>query len=234
MLDALAHLRRRAGLPALSINWGLWENMRHTTEEARRQYEAIGLQRLTSDRALDAMRVAIGSDRAQWSVASIDWAALKNAFQVRRLRPSLDEVGPQERAAANKPATNGRLVERLLAAHERARMEIAVDRVRKHVAEILGTSDPETIPSDQGLFEMGMDSLMSVELKNRLERELGQPLPSTITFNYPCVRALAGYLVSAVVPSVAPTVASKDPEITQMSEDELATLLSARLERASS
>jgi acyl transferase domain-containing protein/acyl carrier protein len=237
MLDALAHTRRGAGLAALSINWGLWEDMRHTTEDARRQYAAIGLQRITSDRALDAMSLALESDRPQWSVASIDWGLLKNAYQVRRERPFLAEVGlqPTAESAPVVVVRTDRLVDRILTADERARLPIAMETVRKHAAEILEISDVHVITPDQGLFEMGMDSLMSVELKNRLEREIGQPLPSTLTFNYPSVRALAGYLVGAA----APAAAVSDPRpgdlaIDDLSEDDLASLLSAHLERSSS
>jgi acyl carrier protein len=180
------------------------------------------------------MSLALATDQAQWTVASIDWTLLKNAFQVRRQRPMLDEVNAQKRTESG-PARVERLVERLLAAHDRARLEIAIERVQQHVAQILERPEPHTIPPDHGLFEMGMDSLMSVELKNRLERELGQPLPSTLTFNYPSVRALAGYVVSVVAPTVqTPNEPPDDPELDQMSEEELASLLSARLEQASS
>jgi myxalamid-type polyketide synthase MxaE and MxaD len=166
MLDALAHTRRSAGLPALSINWGLWEDMRHTTEDARRQYAAIGLQRLASDRALDAMSLALASDRPQWSVASIDWTLLKNAYQVRRERPFLGEVGLQAKARSAEVvvARADRLVERILVADDRARLPIAMETVRKHAAEILEISDVHVIAPIRP-FEMGMDSLMSVELK---------------------------------------------------------------------
>jgi NAD(P)-dependent dehydrogenase (short-subunit alcohol dehydrogenase family)/SAM-dependent methyltransferase/acyl carrier protein len=234
MLDALAYTRRSAGLPALSINWGLWEDMRHTTEDARRHYAAIGLQRIASDRALEAMSVALANEHPQSSVASIDWTLLKNAYQVRRQRPFLSDVGLKAKARS-EPVLTDRLAERILAADERARIPIAMERVRKHAAEILEIPDAHVMSPDQGLFELGMDSLMSVELKNRLEREIGQPLPSTLTFNYPSVRALAGYLVDTLAPSVAVTGdAPHDLARSEMSEDELASLLSAHLERSSS
>jgi acyl carrier protein len=170
-------------------------------------------------------------------VASIDWALLKNAYQVRRERPFLSEVGLQATAesARVEVVRTDRLVDRILTADDRARLPIAMDTVRKHAAEILELSDVHIITPDQGLFEMGMDSLMSVELKNRLEREIGRPLPSTLTFNYPSVRALAGYLVAAAAPAAAVSdPPSGAPAIDDMSEDDLASLLSAHLERSSS
>ena len=57
--------------------------------------------------------------------------------------------------------------------------------------------------ADRGLFEMGMDSLMAVELKSRLEKDTGLSLPSTLTFNYPTINDLAGYLTEQTLPSGA-------------------------------
>ncbi len=233
MLDALSHARRHAGLQSLSINWGLWEEMRHTSEENRRHYAAIGLETITSDRALGAMRTAIESDRAQCAIASIDWTLLKNAYQVKRTRPFLEELGLKVIEAV-QPLQADRLVDRMAALDERGRLQIAVERVQMHVANILEMAESTAVPPERGLFEMGMDSLMSVELKNRLEREMGQSLPSTLTFNYPSVRALAGFLVSSVAPPSAAGPPPGDPSLDQLSEDELASLLSDHLEKSSS
>jgi len=89
-----------------------------------------------------------------------------------------------------------------------------------------------------------MDSLMSVELKSRLEAFVGQPLPSTLTFNYPSIAALADYIESLV----SDTASTRHPEaprrplvraackpaetpLRKMSEDDLAQLLAERLQR---
>ena len=63
--------------------------------------------------------------------------------------------------------------------------------VSGEVAAVLGLDASQPVPLEKGLFELGMDSLMSVELKRRLERGAGRALPSTLTFNYPNVAALA-------------------------------------------
>ena len=103
---------------------------------------------------------------------------------------------------------------------------------------VLGLSEARIDP-DQGLFDMGMDSLMAVDLKTRLEAAVGHRLPSTLTFNYPTVTALAGYLADEVLGSrpaadspaspAAPTPA--DASRDDLSEDELAALLAEKLGR---
>jgi acyl carrier protein len=91
------------------------------------------------------------------------------------------------------------------------------------------------VDTSLGLFEMGMDSLMSVELKRRLEKRSMKQLPSTLTFNYPNIGALAGYLLKLIAPElpVAETVANPGPvsrdQREDLSESELADLLAKAL-----
>ena len=91
---------------------------------------------------------------------------------------------------------------------------------------------------------MGMDSLMAVELKGRLERSLGVPLPSTLTFNYPTIKALTDYLLSEALgfdcagtgkgrsdPVSCRTFYLRNVPSEDLSEDELSLLLLKKLEQ---
>jgi acyl carrier protein len=118
------------------------------------------------------------------------------------------------------------------------------------VAKVLNHPAPAAIDPQQGLFEMGMDSLMSVELKGRLQRGTGLTLPATLTFNYPNIAALTAYLTERLQPAEpdAPTPAPVvDPAPTPaaetgatepvahdaLSDEELTALLFAKLEQLS-
>jgi acyl carrier protein len=116
-----------------------------------------------------------------------------------------------------------------------------VELIRIEAASVLALRADEVDPQ-QGLFEMGMDSLMSVELRARLEKTFGRKFPSTLTFNYPNVQALAGY-VSGLVASQSPAPPSHPkpaqptqqqtqqiPDLDSQSEDELAAILSQALQ----
>ncbi len=116
-----------------------------------------------------------------------------------------------------------------------------LEHVRDAAAAVLGL-DPGRVDLEQGLFDMGMDSLMAVDLKARLEAATGQRLPSTLTFNYPTVTALAGYLTDEVLgaslkPEAAPTPPPSavapvtDASRDDLTEDELAVLLAEKLGR---
>jgi acyl carrier protein len=113
--------------------------------------------------------------------------------------------------------------------------------VRREVAAVLGYGSDDGIPIDRGFFELGLDSLMSVELKRRLEAAVERPLPSTLTFNDPNVAALTAFLMDELFALVAvPTPAAPSPAVApasgarvsdDMSIDELEAELVARLDR---
>jgi len=240
-LDGLAHWRRAQGLPALSVNWGTWEIMRRASESEQRQFAQGGLLPLPVDPALEAMGRLVSAGVAQATLAAVDWAALKPVYETRRRRPLLDELGRAPAGTGPAAAVGGAdLARRYADASPARRRDVVLDHVRDAVARILG-SDARAVDPGQGLFEMGMDSLMSVELKGRLEKAVGRTLPSTLTFNYPNPAALADYLVREVLEPAAPASAEAAPgPVTaipegpdeELSEEELAARLAARLKEA--
>jgi NAD(P)-dependent dehydrogenase (short-subunit alcohol dehydrogenase family)/acyl carrier protein len=241
-LDQVALERAAAGLPALSVNWGTWEDMRLASEEDRRTFVRSGLNPMPSSSALERLERLMGQQAHRKIVAAVDWSVLKPVYEAKRMRPMLAEVTPLlrkttvgESNGADSQAIVGWLREGP-AVEQRDRV---IAYLREQVAAVLGLPEPHTIRLDEGLFDLGMDSLMSVELKNRLESGLEQPLPSTLTFNYPNVGALADYVTNEVLreigatPPAAPTAVgtSTVEELDDMSEDELADLLAARLRK---
>jgi acyl carrier protein len=200
--------------------------------------------------ALDALGRALAANETQLTIAQIDWTALKAVYQTRRRRPMLEQVAnrpaPVRTAQAAEPAENSLATLATLPESERKRR--LVDLVQTEAATVLALR-PHEVDSQLGLFEMGMDSLMSVELRARLERRLSRKLPSTLTFNYPNVQALAGYIdgivasqsiastpavASPVTSSVAPATpapsSAESPSLADdRSEDEIAALLSDAL-----
>jgi acyl carrier protein len=106
------------------------------------------------------------------------------------------------------------------------RLDYVVSAVREEAAAVLAMI-PDEVDTRAGLFETGMDSLMSVELKRRLELRSSRSLPSTLTFDYPNVEALARYLYGLIAPAPAPQIEvnSVTDEREDLSEGDLAALL---------
>ncbi|MCB9457865.1 MAG: polyketide synthase dehydratase domain-containing protein [Anaerolineaceae bacterium] len=243
-LDSFAHWRRAAGRSALSINWGTWDEMRAASAEGQELVTRTGLNRMASDHALAFMGDFLGiSDLAQIVVAAVDWSVLKPIYEARGQRALLERVGVRQKAAmAIQAEVKGSdLLQKLSEAHPDDHHDILLAHVRAEAASVLGIARPEEINIHQGLFEMGMDSLMSVELKGRLEVSVEHTLPSTLTFNYPTVAELAEYLTTNVLaekPAASPANEAPVVEVTStpassdlddLSEDDLAALLSKKL-----
>jgi acyl carrier protein len=85
-------------------------------------------------------------------------------------------------------------LERLEGAEEGQRYEMLYRHVEEQVMKVLGLREGEWPEGGQGFFEMGMDSLTSLELKNRLQASLGYALPATIIFDAPNIEALTKFL----------------------------------------
>jgi myxalamid-type polyketide synthase MxaE and MxaD len=250
-LDALAYHRRAAGLPAVAVSWGVWEQIRLDSHAERRIVEQSGLRPMPSTRALGALGALLQSERPHAIVASIDWSALVPVYEARRRRPLFDRVRP---AAAPRPRPGRQAVDdarqRLESADPRDRRDLLIAHLQREAGRVLGLAAAE-VDVEQGVFDMGMDSLMTVEFKSRLERSLRHSLPTTLTFKYPTMIAIADFLMgdvpgfdaaaaaAAAAPDPAPVAATAAPKaagtptpasaLDQMSEDELATLLAEKL-----
>jgi acyl carrier protein len=237
-LDTFAAWRSAEGKPTLSINWGIWDQLGHVPEATRNAYELAGLIPMESSAALDAMGRLISASTANATVARIDWNRLRAVYEARGRKPILSELEdpiqtshkPKYLPAAGgeeKPASAGNLS-----------LGVTSAIVTEEAAAVLALRIDEIDP-DRGLFEMGMDSLMSVELKTRLERRFSRKLPSTLAFNYPTVSALARFLSEPLSPAVMPPaipasiLAAPPAEIdsADLSEDDLADLLTKSLEQ---
>ena len=109
------------------------------------------------------------------------------------------------------------------------------------VAKVLRLSASQLPNPQQGFFEMGMDSLMAIELKNRLEAGLGSDLPSTLAFEYPTIESLSQYIKSQVLGWDYPMaddselLPSEDErvkalsEVEQLAEDDVEASIAQRL-----
>src|SRR6185436_9274414 len=135
-LDAVAHARRARGAAAVSVNWGIWDEMRVASEEDRRRFFDTGLRPMASAAALELLGAALGGDGAQPVVANIDWTVLKPLYEARRRRPFLADVGSPAAAAAPAPSGGG-LRLRMEGAAPGARRDLVLQWVREEVAAVL-------------------------------------------------------------------------------------------------
>ncbi|WP_432140169.1 SDR family NAD(P)-dependent oxidoreductase, partial [Streptomyces sp. bgisy154] len=196
LLDALAERRRAAGLPATSIAWGPWAGGGMAADadaEGRQLRGGVGL--LTPEEALDALAACAGDTPPTALVADIAWDRFGPAFSAVRHSPLLTEVfhAPSGPEATTETVTTG-LRARLQNLDPESRRRELLTEVRTRAAAALGHSGPEQVGAERAFRDLGVDSLIAVELRNVLAAAAGVTLPATVVFDHPTPRALAAFL----------------------------------------
>jgi acyl carrier protein len=218
--------------------------------------QQFGLQRMATPLALAALGELGAAPLPQVVVADVTWQTLKAAYEAKRPKPFLSQVQDVQPATSTKAKPQAADVPLLRqqvqgrGAAERHRLIMA--QVKQAAAQVLGINPARLNDTQQGLFDMGMDSLMSVELKGLLETAVGQTLPSTLTFNYPTIDDLTEFLDTEILAEIEPVAEeaeveddtavpidlsqdlddfADDSDIDDMSEDDLAALLLQKLEK---
>jgi acyl transferase domain-containing protein/NADPH:quinone reductase-like Zn-dependent oxidoreductase/acyl carrier protein len=234
-LDALACAARHQGRQVTSVAWGRFAAGGLVSAELERWLEQLGVHRLHEDAAFAAMDYAITQPAAAVVIADVDWATLAEARNARRVRPLLSTLVASP--APPPVSTVSGWLQSLRDLPEAVVLERIEQQLIQHLAEVLG-ADAQDIDSERGFVEMGMNSLMAVELARRLSDLAGRRLPATLAFENPTIRQLADALVREVLgePTAPPPPASPDDALTaglaQMDERQLAAALAERLQAA--
>ncbi|MEU1014009.1 type I polyketide synthase, partial [Streptomyces sp. NPDC005890] len=210
-LDAAMARRRAAGLPALSLAWGPWEQATGMTAGAEAAARTRGNRRggilpLTPHEGLALFDAALAGDDPLLVPVKLDLRAVRAEAAtgpgVPPLLRRLVRVGRQSARAAAGDGGEGLL--RRLAGLDRDRQEaLLLDVVRGHVAGVLGHSGADGVGAETAFKDAGFDSLTSVELRNRLRAATGVNLSATVVFDYPTPLALARHLHGELVPGGA-------------------------------
>jgi acyl carrier protein len=238
-LDGFAHYRRSRGVPCLSLDWGPWSKVGMASSTTVSQsLTRRGVNPMDVEQGLYAFGRALEQDRAQLGVISVDWTKLAHHLGAENTPTSLQnlvrERPPRESAESERASSVTLELTRAQPGKRRALLEAHIEAT---VAELLGFEASELPDATAGFFEMGMDSLMAVELRNRLSADLGRTLPSTVTFDFPTVPSLASHLLDELL-SPAPDArdgdahgvpAPKDGDLENLSQEELARVLAEEL-----
>ncbi|MEU4878804.1 beta-ketoacyl reductase, partial [Streptomyces sp. NPDC021608] len=208
-LDAFAQWRRSQGLPAVSLAWGLWGDTGGMAGALDRADQArmrrSGVLPLSVEEGMALFDTAIGADEPALIPVKFDFAALAEQAATGQLASMLQGLvrRPRRTATAAGPASVISLADRLAGLPEEEQTDMLLDLVRDEVAVVLGHTDGASILPGQAFSEIGFDSLTAVELRNRLMRVAGIPLPATLVFDYPSPVAITEHLRAELIPDVA-------------------------------
>ena len=209
-LEALAAHRRGLGLPATAVGWGAIADVGHLAHNplvARVLRERLGVNLLDPTRALDRLDEAILSGASAVALADVSWsrvASLPGAGTAPKysvVRRLVNEVAGEASAAGPTE------LRAHLAGLPRDEAVVLVEQLlTRHVAEVVGIA-PSKLAADKSLLDLGMDSLMLVELQLGLEKQFGVIIPTLELFDM----ATLGKLARRIIDDVGAAPASSDP-----------------------
>jgi polyketide synthase 12/epothilone polyketide synthase D len=195
-LDAFAWYRRAKGLPALTVNWGYLGEVGYLAERPQlgARLERQGVQSFTVRQALTLLERAMRRQAIQISVMRVNWASWRGLGVTGRVSPRFAHLLRQSEAATASTPQSLPTCDAIRAAAPEARLALLDTLIRDKVARVLGTSIDQ-LDRDKPLLNLGIDSLMAVELRNWVEQELHVSVPIMELMRSPSLARLTDELL---------------------------------------
>nr|VFK14085.1 MAG: Acyl transferase domain-containing protein [Candidatus Kentron sp. LPFa] len=240
-MDALVHYRHALGLPGLSIDWGAWGKVGMAADLDSREQDrlaAMGMGSIDPEEGISALAGLMGETKSiRVGVSPVDWSVFSKrfpaipAFLSEQVLPIPDSASSPVDFIGNLKKTPPERQRDYWAAH-----------IQSEFNRVLGFDPSQPMDPRKGFSDMGMDSLMIVESRNRLQTSLGCSLPSTLLFNYSTLDRLVDYIAGEVlalessreaatgVEQAVDESKSAFSEMEQLSEEEAEDLLDKELD----
>ncbi|MBE9060856.1 type I polyketide synthase [cf. Phormidesmis sp. LEGE 11477] len=232
-LDGLAHYRQQQNLPALSINWGAWSTvgsaLRYQQQGRLEQFPGVDI--ITPKEGIAQLESIWRTTAAQVGIVPINWQTFLSVPTAKNHPLLKGKPAVTSRPAISTGGATSNFLAKLNNAPTARKREILDSYVCKKICQLLGFSANE-LNRQTGFFDLGMDSLTALELKNSLQTDLELSLPSTLAFDYPTVEALLDYLSDQLTPE--PTEAefsTVENSFSNLLEDDLMAQVEARMDQ---
>ncbi|MDE2921644.1 MAG: SDR family NAD(P)-dependent oxidoreductase [Acidobacteriota bacterium] len=201
-LDQLAAHRRGLGLPGQSIAWGAWSGIGEAEEQReriRRRFDHTAAEWITPEQGIEALDRLVRQDVTAPMVTATDWSIVAEEFGTPP--PFFDELlatRKVRRRPTEEPAASSGLMAQLREAPSEEKRNLLEIFIQQELQSVLHLPSPPS--ATVGFFDVGMDSLMAVELRNRLNRAFAgeYTTSNTIVFDYPSTSELAGHLAGEI------------------------------------
>jgi acyl transferase domain-containing protein/acyl carrier protein len=203
-LDALAHHRRAQGRPALSVDWGAWAGEGFADSVGGKRLAArlalLGISSIAPTQALEMLDQLLGQGATQVIAVPVNWRQYREVYPAGCASPLFSELALEEAEVRRQAGGTSERRNTLLAAEPTERRQLLQSYLSEQVARVLGLS-PSRLDPQQSLSELGLDSLMAVELKNRIAVDL--------KVNVPVSKFLQGFSVTQAVTQVLDQLAGE-------------------------
>jgi acyl transferase domain-containing protein/NADPH:quinone reductase-like Zn-dependent oxidoreductase/acyl carrier protein len=202
MLDAFASARRLVGLPALGINWGPWAEIGMAAKmegAGRHWWEVVGIGMIPPSQGIAILELLLQEDASQTAILPIDWQRIIAQLPKGIAPPLIRELVKSQQRSLEPSKEWLAFVAKLTEAPPTERIDLLVQHTCQEVARILGLESAADVNPHLPLKDLGLDSLMAVELANQLTNSTGITLPMTLMFDFPTIHAISGYIVRNVL-----------------------------------
>jgi acyl transferase domain-containing protein/acyl carrier protein len=211
-MDALVQHRRRLGLPGSSINWGPWAEAGMAAalgsrEQAR--WAAQGIKPIELEPGFQILGELLSQKATQVGVLPINWSQFVSQFPPDKKFPLLEVVTANANAIV-QPKSAFR--QKLEVAAVGDRRSLLLEHLCQQIAKVLDMPSAAAIDPQLGFTDLGMDSLMAVELSNRLRTSLDCPVSAAIAFDYPTIEALAEHFDETITKQLAAAATAAAPD----------------------
>jgi myxalamid-type polyketide synthase MxaB len=192
-MDHFAHYRASIGLPCISINWGPWAEVGMAADLADR-LTIQGYKPIPVDTGLEMLKKIISFySSPQISVVLMDWSKYMQRLnkQIFFFNQVISVTENQENQLS--------LIELLDTAEAHEKLYTLEDNIKSYIRTVIGLRESIVIDANTSIFDFGLDSLMAVELKNIIEKNIKKKLRSTLLFDYPTVKSLVNYIAQEIL-----------------------------------
>ena len=202
-LDMVACYRQGLGLPALSANWGPWAGGGMAVEEFQTWMTRMGMEVLQPEQAIAALGYLLGTGCVHTTVANVDWTRFKSIYEARGKRSLLEQIEVREATEQQHSEPRSEILQQLDAASVQDYYPLLVAYLQSLVVKVLRLESSQQPSPQQGLFEMGMDSLMALELVELVQSQLQAKLSMLEILQAHNIDKLAKLLLKQLAPDVS-------------------------------
>jgi acyl carrier protein len=236
-LDSLAHHRRALGLPGLAINWGVLggEGYVARNERVAEFLARQGTAALSPGEVVHLMESFLNAHVTQVAAIRVDWAKWRQSFRGLQENPLLEKIFASGIEIQETSGMTSDWRGRIKAAAPEEKEAVVGQALRDVIGSVLRVK-PDSLRSDQPLTDLGLDSLMGVEIENLIESSIGVALPPTSLMRARTIGQIASLITEhlggapAGAPSAKPAAAPEpapdvEVDLEALSDDEIDRLL---------
>ena len=192
-LDRLSAYRQQLQLPSLSLNFGPWQGQGMALG-LEQELAKTGIRALNPEQILKLLPQILATSAEQLIVVDADWSVLAGVFAGYAGAGLFEYLN--KKIVHHERALQDHFLDELRLAPQDRQQALLSERLQIELSQTLGLKVNKVADVERGFFEMGMDSLMTVQFRTRLENLFGLQLPTTLAFDYPNIQYLSAFLWS--------------------------------------